>query len=475
MLKKRKAKDIKVSLEISDDSIKICETAFFEKRRALRLIYKGLSSKEDDTIAKEIDAVFSSFNISERKVLLNLPRHYVMARFLRLPSTDDNELKGMVEIESLKQMPYLNEEIIARYRVENKFENGYSNVLMAVTQAHIVKRLLNILKNARVTVEKVALGSESLFGWYSLVGNAAGRETAGNTAFINVNSGYIDIDVIQEAHLVFTRAFSYSISNPLFVNKVVDEIKKSLAIHQKSNNVTVDAIVISGAEDTSLKIQEILKNEAGIPCELLPQLGGIEADKTIEADLRTVSFVELIGLALKDEDIVINLLPQDVIEEAKRVGLKKQFVKTAVLAGAALILCLGLAAQKVFDKHRFLDALNAEIAAMEPKVAKAKKMEEDIRIMRQEIYKKPLAVDILAEVYRITPKGIVFNMLDYESGNSFVLRGNVSSLDEIISFIETLENSPYFENVKVKYTAKRTAAGSQVTDFEIICALSEVK
>ncbi len=55
---------------------------------------------------------------------------------------------------------------------------------------------------------------------------------------------------------------------------------------------------------------------------------------------------------------------------------------------------------------------------------------------------------------------------------SLVLKGNASSMNNVIGFVSLLENSPLFENVKVRYTTQRPNEGSTAIDFEIFCGIT---
>ncbi|MCK4463821.1 MAG: PilN domain-containing protein, partial [Candidatus Omnitrophica bacterium] len=296
-----------------------------------------------------------------------------------------------------------------------------------------------------------------------------------NIALINIDSEYIGIDIMEKEKLVFTRGFSYEGKDSYVGKNAVDEIKKSIATCRKERKLNVDKIFISGAKNRIKVIEPILKEELGIPIDLIEQARNVELDKSIETDLAEASFIELIGLSLKNKDMKINLLPESMIEDNQLRFLKKSLMKTFALLISIILIFSGIIVKKIFDKSRYLLLLNSRIKAIEPKVIKTRRMRENIKIIKNVIRKKPLAIDIITEIYKITPQGITFNLLDYKSDKSLILRGDAPSLDSIIKFISILEKSQYFEDVKIKYTRKRSAAGTQLTDFEIICLLSKVK
>jgi Tfp pilus assembly PilM family ATPase len=465
-----KAKKTSVALQVSAGYVKLCEASFYQKSPVCRLISRPLSSKNDDEISGEIKELFDKFNIRRRRVLLNIPRSLVMARLVSLPSTNDAEIKNMVKMESLKQVPYSGDEIITGFRITEKLKNGYSNVLMALAQSDIINRFINILKGAGLSVEKIALGSESLFGWFSMSEKRIIKEEKSeNIALINVDSEYTEMDILENGNLVFTRSFSYAGKHYPYTKEIIDEIQKSIVVCQRERNIGVDKIFISGADARTKEIEPILKENINLPLEVMPQAQHVELDENIEGDLNTTSFIELIGLSSREESIKINLLPEKLQEEKEFRLLKKHLARALILFACIILISTGLIAKKLFDKARYLALLERRIKAVEPMVNKATRMKEDIGIIKRQIRKKPLAIDVLAEIYKVTPGSISFYLIDYESNKSLTLKGSAPSLSVIIEFIHALEDSKHFENIKLKYTAKRKLRGKQITEFEIKC------
>ena len=222
-----KAGKTNVALQIGARYVKLCEAAFYKKAPVCRLISQVISSKDDNDISREIRDLFNKFNIRQNYVLLNVPRHLVMARLVSLPSTNDAEIKNMVKMESLKQVPYSGEEIITGFRIIEKLKNRYSNVLMALVEKSVINRLIGILKNADLSIEKIAVGSESLFDWFSIFKKKIKKEEKiQNLALINVDSEYVEMDIIEKGNLVFTRSFSYAGKHYPYTKEIIDEIQK---------------------------------------------------------------------------------------------------------------------------------------------------------------------------------------------------------------------------------------------------------
>ena len=138
-------------------------------------------------------------------------------------------------------------------------------------------------------------------------------------------------------------------------------------------------------------------------------------------------------------------------------------------------LVFGVLIKKIHDKYVYLASISAELKKMEPNIAAAKKMMKDVSETRQIMERKPLAVDVFTEACGITPAGMSLSTLDFESGISLTVRGTAPALGDVLRYVTILENSPYFEGVKVKYANKRMSENKEITDFEINVLLTVLK
>lgn len=454
--------------------IKIAQTETLQgKKHVTVLMSKGLPSREPDAIAEIIKDFFQSSGSMGRKIQLNIPRHLVTARSLKIPSIDDDEIGKIIKIESLKHLPYSDENVIYGYRIIEKLEDGYSKVLLVIAQANIIKSYTDVLKAAGLRgPQSLSLSSEALFLWYMLV---MGEEEKVNVMLVNLDSDHIDIDIIEKDKLVFTRGVAYGFDDPKKKDRIAEQIKISLHTYQKESSKTVNRVILTGKATDIEKFEPILAKELKLPVEIINQVKNIPMNENIKEGDIDASYAELLGLSLRPEEIKINLLPEDVREETRMIMAKNNLVTAVFLVAILAMMACGIFLKKLHDKDIYLSVINAEVKKIDPKVITAKKMLKDMNIMRELMSRKPLAVDIVSEIYGITPSGIFLSMLNFDSNESVTVRGNAPTLSEVFKYVSILENSHYFEGVKVKYANKRTSGNKEIADFEIESLLSKVK
>ena len=442
------------------------------KRLITGLIAKPLPAGDPIASAEEIKSIFQSLKSIPRKIQINIPRHLVTARFLDIPSVDDHEISKIINIESIKHLPYTDEKIIYGYRIIEKREDGYSRVLLVVAQGSTINNFVNILNSAGIfEIKSLSLSSEALFLWYLLIREAHGKE---NVMLVNIDSSHIDVDIIEEDRLVFTRGVSYGINSSMKVEGVVGQVNISMNTYQKESHKNVDRVILTGERSGAASCKEALTRELRIPVEVIGQARNVPLGEGIK-DEDDVSFAELLALSLKPDEIKINLIPEDLREKTRLANTKNNLIASILLLAVFAALVFGLLIKKLHDKRAYLVAIDAELQKMKPNVSLAKKMAKDISFTLSILARKPLAIDIVSEIYATAPGNISLSVLDFESGKSVAVRGSSPALSDVLKYVTILENSPYFESVKVKYANNRMAENRKVTDFEINALLTGIK
>lgn len=401
-----------------------------------------------------------------------MPRHLVTVRFLKLPSTDDSELSKMVKIESLKHVPYADEDTVSGYRIVERLADGYSNVLIAVAQAEAVRGEIDILNNAGLIVESVSLGSEALLLWY-LCGHKA--EAGVSVLLVNIGADHIDIDLAVGEKLSFTRGVLYNAAKPISAEKIIEQVNLSIAAYKKESDGIIDKVALSGIPGKVDELKALLADRVKIPVEAIDQMENIPVRQGISLDTSEASFVELLGLALNPEGANINLLPESTREEQRLELVKKNIMTSLIILVLIIVIAFGVVLKKLHDKRAYISYIGSEAGKITPQVKKAKAMAKEIGLVTSKIAERPLAIDLASEVFKITPSGITLTMMEYESLKTVTLRGTAPSLSDVFKYVTILGRSEYFINVKVKYANKRISQASEMADFEIICVIRGAK
>ena len=114
--------------------------------------------------------------------------------------------------------------------------------------------------------------------------------------------------------------------------------------------------------------------------------------------------------------------------------------------------------------------LKQKIAKIKNDADEVEKMHMRIDLIEKRLDAKGASINILNEIYRLIPREIYLTNIDIEERNRAILRGRAFAMSGVFKFVATLENSPYFENVKTTYTTTRKEEDTEYAEFEVICS-----
>ena len=460
-----------VSIEINDNYVKLCQTQRRKKETIHRCFALEVKAKTDTAYLEALNILKRCAAITTARVYLNIPRHKLMLRCHKFPGANPKQLHQMVKIEAERQVPYSSDDISVGYKVLDKTKDEFSNVLIAIGHNNITKRFMNIAEKAEFVIENISVGSEPLFLWNNLFNAKKNEDKDKVIMLLNVDSDFVSIVILNNNIIVFTRSIPCDNEGNAKDEKIISEIQSTVSIFSKENRSDVYKAYVTGAKSQANAILPLLKNRLGCLTEHIPQTTGITANEAPVGIMDKISFVEQIGINNAREYLEIDLLPQVKARQNKLHHLLKDIQIAVVLLISVLVSTSGIAGKLLINKTSEVRAINRKIDEIKPQVERVKQLQKDIDAINEKFGRRVLAVDILREIYAVTPKKVVYYNIDYDSKKALTLKGNAPGLNTLIDFIKVLEDSKFFVSPKIRYTTKRTVKSNQVTEFEILCEL----
>jgi Tfp pilus assembly protein PilN len=460
-----------VAVEIDGDIVKVVEALKIDgTRKIVRIDEVTLSRQDAEPLRDAMKKLFGS-NLSENRVIeLNIPSHNLTTRYLRLPSTDDNELEEIVPIESLKHIPYSAEDIMCGYRVVEKTPDGYSHVQLAIAEAEAIKDLVSAAENVGLAVRSARAGFEALLEWYLRMRRGAQKETA---LVVSIDPNYIDMAVIEGDKLTFMRGISCHTS--MTVNEMAEQVKISVDAYKKGSSKPIEIVFVTGLVEKASRLKDALSAVFTVPVSFIDQAQDADIGAEPRITLSNASFTGLLGIALDEDKMKINLMPRNARSFYAAGALKKSLFVTVCLALAVCLATAGLTMKKLHNKVRMAAYLDAQLKKVDPNIRKTRVLLDSMELINAALIPRPRAIDVLSESVAAAPRGVFVGMLNYESGKTFAIRGTSSSMNEAFDYAKALDKSLYFDNVRTKYVDKRAAGDEGLVDFEIIGNISKEK
>ena len=189
--------------------------------------------------------------------------------------------------------------------------------------------------------------------------------------------------------------------------------------------------------------------------------------------LKSFSFLNVMAPLINLLETKVNLIPEEVRLRKTLEERGKDLIKTGIFVLTIFVFISTILISTIYFKSAFLSNLETKY---QPLNQEAKQLEEKfsrIIMVHNSLSSRGYSLEVLSELYSLTPVNMAFNDIRYESQGKFSLGGTAESMSAIFSFVDKMEKSKYFKDVKTKYTAKRKDGKRDVVDFEIAAILKK--
>ncbi len=469
------------SVEITDLHIKVIEALGSEASATLtHCEVREIVQFTDQEISKTLEEIFSSKKIHTENIVLGVSRRFVMLRHLSLPSHIDAEIKKMVDLQAIRQMPYAREDVVLDYFVIDKEPSGYARVLAVIVHKDVLQRYLKIFTDAHLTLHKLTLSSSGLLGWYVYQTTKTKVKMAAAVAMINVDSVVSEFCFFYNQKLLFSRNLNFGAKDLTDegIGGFLEEIQVTISAYQKENpGKDISRMLVSSSLSQAVLLKNKIEAELSISTDVVDPLSTIGKSKDLQLPIslyqKGVSLMLGVGLCLSKQDKLINLLPAEVSLSRETQYLKQEWVKLVVLVGIAgglLVTGFGL---QIYQKRSQLKTLEQKFTESRSKVDAIKRKMEQLDVIQKQFNDRVLMVDVIQELYRLTPRDITYTVIELGEENSLTLQGVASAGVGINVFQKSLVDSLFFENVNLQYATKRKVPEGEITDFKIVCRMTK--
>ncbi len=467
-------------LEIGSGYVKLAQGQYFKgSRKIVKLIVKKLASHSEEDIIKVLKTIVAELKGHLEHLAICIPRHKVTVRFLRFPTLNEKEIAGMVRLQSAKELPFAKEEIVSNYLVTERTKDGYAKVALVIVHLDVIRGYLDVLQKAGIEPERATFSSEAVRAWQAAVFSRG--KLSQPFLLIDLDSDNTDIIIFANSHLAFTRGLGLGVTQlqerPDLKNKLAEEIKRTLASYAEAKKVS--KIFFVQPNETIEGLKAFLEQSLNLPCEVLAPLNNLTCQKEVSFQQKSLgpSLLRVLGMALDTREHKLNLLPLPLRKKQEFKWRRKRLYKTVMLFLGIVLLGLLIFAKKIYEQQLRIFYLDREIEKTAPFAMNAESMLKKIELIENRRRVERSVVDVLRQLHSITPGSISlsnFSYAEYGDEDSIViLQGVSTSMSEIFTFINTLEQSAYFKNVQLIYVSGKRAKVGAATDFKIECTVEE--
>jgi type IV pilus assembly protein PilM len=215
-----------LAIEFTDIDCKVVQV---DRSKGGKLAIRSMASfpvpKNDDAAARVEERsrllrdALKTGKITGQAARVVIPKNFVMARTVTLPSTADEEIKGMARFEAERHIPFNAERhIVAHHTLARQGMQG-SDVLLAAVDRPIAQEYMDICVKAGLKVDSVSVSSLAVYNAFASAEPTAMQDRV--VAVVNIGRAATDLVIANNGIVNFTRG------STLGVNKLLAELQEA--------------------------------------------------------------------------------------------------------------------------------------------------------------------------------------------------------------------------------------------------------
>jgi hypothetical protein len=299
---------------------------------------------------------------------------------------------------------------------------------------------------------------------------------------VHIDESFTDFCIIFRNKIIFVRSIPIgaqhlALEKERHQARFVEEIKRSLDAYQSEDIEKVPGmLILTGAVEELKEFEAILNNSLFLPSKVMPYFGSLTISNAAlkAASLaRHTSFLGVIAPLLSWDEMKIDLVPEEIKLKKSLEERGKDLIKSGIFVLAIFVLTFSILISKIYFKSAYLSTLDKKYQSLNDDADKLEKDFSQISTIKDYLSSRGYSLEVLTELYNITPLELELNDIRLDDQGKIVLKGTAESMSTVFSFVDSLEKSKYFRDAKTKYTSKRKEKGKDVTDFEIGAVLKK--
>jgi type IV pilus assembly protein PilM len=421
--------------------------AQFTKRglKIERLLSVGIPTDLDPDnpklMGRHIRRTLEQEGISVRHAIVDVPRDQAILKTLKLPTTQRDALPGMVEIQIAKELPFPAGDAVIDFTVERDVpDEPTGDVLVAAIRRELLEQYQATFEAADLRLDRVGLRP---YANKTAVTQFLHHAMPDRVLFIDVRPTFMEIDVVREGALVFSRSASVTVPTSLedtsvfslarpesdagelplpqetpltrpggtpttrrarVIDSLMVEVTRSIEAYRAGDpGASIDHVVVGGDVGVEEALAEAIQSRLKITTELYNPASTFdwEPDEGAGAAAFAASLGLVLGHAQGDAGHF------DFLHPKRTVSVTQKRLKKAPLAAAVTVLFISAGAvgfnQYTSADRALLRRLETENKKMSVGRAENKKFISLVDEIRSFDEDQLVWVDVLHEVFLLLP------------------------------------------------------------------------
>lgn len=475
-----------------------------------------IRDSQDEYVQKLRELILSA-NLETANAAISIPITSAIVRTVTMPLMSDEEIESAIQYDSLWNNILQLEEKLEEYSIfwqvirRNTAENTME-LLFVASKLSEINQYVQIATRAGLNPVVVDV---RCFAIRNALKAQKGK-TLGTTALIEFgpNENYVlivtddtpfiyDIYISEADRLLIESGQLEGDQGGRLYDRFAGQVLQAFRAYEiKLGKKLIDQVLlVSPIRDKSELLGQMRKVLDGYHIDLFDPLADLQIpsnlNEVIDSEPNVSVFTSAVGLAVRKVDIFgyykyvtgvnnVNLLPnRDVVKQIER---KKILSKVGMIATAlaVAVFILGTLLYQYFfndtlvNQYQTAVQIEKQVQLKEASLAslKAQKSKYSQMLEASKEFKSNQASNyqLLSAVNQVVPGGVWFTNIDFSSPNSLVIKGDASSDQVIVNFIERLQKLPMIEKASLQNMTLNSGPvqrkGGGAKQFEVRCVVT---
>ncbi len=400
------------------------------------------------------------------KIAVALATDRALLRVALLPSTEAEELRGMAELQTDKFSPFPVETVAAGTEVLAAAGNS-SLVAMAVVRREDVEAVGQAFQDVGALPDAVDVAA---LGWWWTLKRAGQVPAHGSQIFMRAAAGSLDLAVARDGSPLLFRSLPVAPAAEAGAAAELDDWTAGCA-EEVADSLTALETEWGGTGAPTLHVFHDETLPAG-QAEALRQALGLETFFAHPlAELPPVSEGVARRLADPARPLAMDLAPDSwrAADAARRS--RRHLLRSATVFFAVWLLGIGVFWTLLNVQRGRLTRLQAEVEDMEGPAMEVRRLRAKSLEFALFADRSASALECLRTVSEVLPPGMDLTSFAYRKGATLALRGEAETPDKVYGFIQALEQTERFPEVKFEGVSTRNTPQGARSQFGVTIRL----
>ncbi len=406
--------------------------------------------------AQQLKDLLEEKHVSAGEAVLTVSTSRVSSRLSRLPSVDAQEIRRMVGLQAVRELPQTQDEIIAGYEIVDASGDGFSCVHIQFAHAQALKEALEFCERAEIAPQALYL---NIYGLAGLLKRSP-AQSHGEVLCVNLDPAGVDIAVLNKGRIWLNRYFAGMCAEPGWQQALFAACMDTQSLYLSQSGLgPVKRLLVSGDAVLCGQAKEFLSEKMVIPVELVAPAPGEPASC-------------LGGFTVELPPESISLLPEQFRKMHARRHRQERYGHSLLIAGCALVFLAGALYKHVLNKQSYREELYARAEELSQEAASLDGMFNQLQMFRQSQAQYGDLFAFFAAIHRAAVAGMNIGQIDYnaKAGERFSLTGTANAIDTVLAYSANLKRLKEFSSyeIKVDYAGSKSGQETDKVQFKII-------